>query len=262
MSGPLRNRIVVGVAALACAGAPGMAAAQTPPGLPGVQTERFRLVMEGTATAVRDLDLGGVNGVCNAQVNAHINETAVWQRGRGVVVEFVRLGTGGRGPVILRRVGNALPVVTAVGTITRTSSGSATRTPAGPPEACPPATEDLSKGPDCGVPQRLRTNVSLAYANGALRIRNSGLGAIEEIACPVSQVYGGTPDLKYGWPTPPVLRPELVAPSLIFGTRAAFVVRLAALPKRTSEPIASGPLSGSVRDFGTNRVTVRFIRVS
>lgn len=262
MLGPLRNPIAACIAALLSAAGAGVAAAQAPAAAPGLQTERFRLVMEGTATAVRDLDLGGANGICNAQVNAHVKETAVWQRGRGVVVEFVRLGTGRRGPVIMRRVGSALPVVTAVGTITRTSSGSATRTPAGAPEACPPASEDLSQGPDCGIPQKLRTNVSLLYANGLLRIRNSGLGAIEEIACPVSQVYGGTPDLKYGWPAAPAVRPEVIAPALIFGTRTAFVVRLAALPKRTSEPISSGPLSGGVRDFGTNRVTVRFIRVS
>ena len=262
MFGSLRNPIVAGLAALACAAGAGVAAAQTSTAVPGLQTERFRLVMEGTATAVRDLDLGGVNGVCNAQVNAHINEKAVWQRGRGVVVEFVRLGIGGRGPVIMRRVGSAAPVVTAVGTITRTSSGSATRTPAGAPEACPPLSEDLAQGPDCGVPQRLRTNISLTYTGGLLRIRSSGLGAVEEIACPVSQVYGGTPEPKYVWPSAPPLRPELIAPSLIFGTRAAFVVRLAALPTRTSEPIASGPLSGNVRDFGTNRVTVRFIRIS
>ncbi|HMN98642.1 MAG TPA: hypothetical protein PKD59_04465 [Miltoncostaeaceae bacterium] len=261
MPTPFRNRIAVCAAALlTCCGA-GVAAAQAPPGVPGLQSERFRLVVEGEAQAVRDLDLGGSTPICNAQVNVHITETAVWRRGRGVVVEFTRLGTGPRAPVIMRRVGNAVPVFTAVGTITRRSSGSATRTPVGAPDACPPASEDLSAGPDCGVPQKLRTSIALGYANGLLRIRNSGLLAVEDIACPVSQVYGGTPDLRYGWPNPPPLRPELIAPALVFGGRQAFVIRLASPRARTSQPISSGPLTGNATDVGQNRVTVRFIRL-
>ena len=31
--------------------------------------------------------------------------------------------------------------------------------------------------------------------------------------------------------------------------------------KRTTEPIAAGPLTGRATDFGHNRVTVRFIRL-
>ena len=77
----------------------------------------------------------------------------------------------------------------------------------------------------------------------------------------MSQVYGGTPDLKYGWPTPPALRPEPITPALIFGTRRAFVVRAGSPRRRTTEPIASGPLTGSVTDFGHNRVAVRFVRL-
>ena len=94
-----------------------------------------------------------------------------------------------------------------------------------------------------------------------MRMSHSGLGAVPQIDCPVSQVYGGTPDLKYGWPTPPALRPEPITPALIFGTRRAFVVRAVSPRKRTTEPIASGPLTGRATDCDHNRVTVRFIRL-
>lgn len=256
------SRIIVGTAAaLAIASGAGQSAAQSPPALPGAQTERFRLVLEGDARAVRDLDLGGSNGICNSTVNVHVKEDATWRRGRGVVVEFVRLGAGPRAPVVMRRVASRLPVFAVVVAATRTSSGSATRTPAGPPEACPPLTEDLSQGPDCGKPQPTRSNVSLTYLRGLLRIRLVGLGSVTDIACPVSQVFGGTPELKFGWPTPVNVRDEPLAPALVFGSRRAFVVRTVAPHRRTTETFASGPLSGSVTDFGDNRVTVRFIRL-
>ena len=161
----------------------------------------------------------------------------------------------------MRRVGARLPVFAVVVAATRTSSGSASRTPSGSPEACPPATEDLSQGPDCGTPQGTRANVSLTYAGHLLKVRLVGLGAVADIACPVSQVYGGTPDMRFSWPTPVQVRPEVLAPGLVFGTRRAFVVRMAAPHRRTSEPISSGPLTGNVTDFGDNRVTIRFIRL-
>ena len=172
------------VAVLVCAVGAGASAAQPPPPGAGLQTERFRLVVEGDAEAVRDLDLGGDNGVCNAQVNVHVRETATWQRGRGVVVEFTRLGTGPRAPVFMRRVGSARPIFTVVVAVTRTSSGSATRTPSGPPEACPPLTEDLAQGPDCGVPQRDRAAISMLYAGGLMRMSHSGLGPSRRSTAP------------------------------------------------------------------------------
>lgn len=265
---PIPIRVMACVLTVAgCATGAGLAAAQTVPAVPavpvvpGAETAEFRLVIEGTSTATRDLDLGGSNGICDAQVNVHLEETATWQRGRGVVVRFTKLGTGPRAPVLMTRVGSPRPAVTVVVSATRTSSGAATRTPSGPPEACPPVSEDLSGGPDCGKPDRSRAVMSLLYAGGLLRIRQTGLGALPEIDCPVSQVYGGTPDMRFSWPTPPALRPELIAPSLIFGNRRAFVVRAASGRARTNAPIASGPLTGRVSDFGQNRVTVRFIRL-
>ncbi len=258
--------LVVGVvlvgAGVATAQVPTVPQVPVPPAVPGSQTERFRLVLEGESEAVRDLDLDGTNLICTASVNAHITETTTWQRGRGVVVEFTRLGTGRRAPILLRRVGsNGLPVFAVVVKATRTSSGSATRTTAGPPEACPPLTEDLSKGPDCGKPDDQRSNVSLEYLRGQLQVKLRGLGSVGDIKCPVSEVYGGTPDLKYSWPTPPDVRPGPLPASRIFGTARAFRVRLLAPLLRTSETVSRAYLSGRADDWGRNQVIVRFIRI-
>jgi len=57
------------------------------------------------------------------------------------------------------------------------------------------------------------------------------------------------------------VRAAPIAPALIFATRSAFMVRAVSPRKRTTEPIAAGPLTGRATDFGHNRVTVRFIRL-
>lgn len=262
-------RLVVVAAAGMVLGGAGVAAAQVPPApaipvpaIPGSQTERFRVVLEGETEAIRDLDLDGTNVVCTASVNAHITETATWRRGQGVIVEFTRLGTGRRAPVLVRRVGSrGLPVFTVVVAVTRASTGAATRTPAGAPEACPPVSEDLSKGPDCGKPDNLRANVSLEYLQGKLRVKLRGLGSVGDIRCPVSEVYGGTPELKYSWPTPPDVRPGVLPVQKIFGGARAFAVRMTAIPVRTVETVNRTYLSGSATDWGKNQALVRFIRL-
>jgi hypothetical protein len=260
VAAPIPHRIMLCLALAACAAAAGTAAGQTPP-VPGTESERFRVVVEGSAQATRQLDLGGSNGICDAQIGIEVNETSTWRRGRGVVMQFTKLGPGPRAPVILTRVGSARPVLTVVVSVTRRSSGSATRTASGPPEACPPLTEDLSVGPDCGIPETSRAIVSVLYAGGRLRVRQVGLGSVIDLRCPVSQVLGGTPELRWGWPTAAPLRAEPVARGLIFGARRAFVVRAVSGRLRDSEPFVAGPLSGRVTDFGSSAVTVRFIRL-
>jgi hypothetical protein len=195
-------------------------------------------------------------------MNVHVSETATYRRGRGVVVEFVRFGQGSRSFVLLRRPGrNAGVTFNAVVEATRTSSGFATRTETGPPGTCPPVTEDLSQGPDCGRPDRTNMTAALTYTAGALRLRLAGLGSLPDIECPVSQVLGGVPDLLFAWPTPVPLRATPVPRALIFGKRRVIVVRAFAPARRTTQPVASGPLSGSATHFGRNQATIRLIRI-
>lgn len=271
----LRRALTVGAPAALLA-LPALAAAQTVPGIPpvptvptvpnipGSQTERFRLIVEGTSTARRDLDLGADTGVCGWQFNARLSETATFERGTGVVVEFVKIGRGRNAPVILRRAGRATATFATKVTLRRTSSGFGQRLNLTPVDQCLPVTEDLSSGPDCDKDIPSRTNLGLAFAQSSLRLRLSGLGALEEIDCPVSQVFGGTPDLKYGWPLFTRLRPEFLPSQRIFGSARVIVVVATSgdSPTRTTEPARSGTLTGSSTDIGRTRVILRFIRLS
>jgi hypothetical protein len=257
-----RVSLVIAVLALACGVVAAQAVAQAVPAVPGVQTERFRVVVEGTTSAVRDLDLGANTGVCASEVNVHVTETATYQRGRGLIVEFVRLGPGPRAPVVMTRPGYRIPVFTVAVSVTRQSTGSASRSNLTANDVCVPVTESLDGGPECGVAQPDRANLSMTFERGALRLRLSGLGAVSDIRCPVSQVYGGTPDLRYGWPTPVALRPEPIPRAQIFGTARVVVARAVSGTRRTTMPISAGALSGSATDFGSNRATIRLIRLT
>jgi hypothetical protein len=245
--------------------ASGVALAQGPQ-IPGAETARFRVVVEGTAQDTSDLDAGGSTGVCDVQVNAHVTERSTYRRGRGVIVEFLRVGTGRRAPVILRRVGRFGPVTFSVDVaVTRDASGFATRTNAAniPPEACPPLTEDLSQGSECGTPETFKTTMSLTLPRrNALSLQLVGLGMILEIKCPDGQIVPATDfTLPLGWPTPPKLGPELVPLGQVFGTRRVIIVRPDSLQRRTTERFAQGPVTGSGSHFARNRAIIRLIRV-
>jgi len=246
-------------AVLSVAAALALPAAAGAQAVPGMQTERFRLVIEGSSSATSDLDLGATAGACGTSVNVHLTEHTTFLRGRGVVVEFVRFGTGRRAPVLIRRPGQQTAAFTVVGTVTRTSSGTAQRV--GPPE-CVPVAEDLSTGPECGTQEHLRSNMTLGFERFALRLRTSGIGAVSDIRCPASQVFGGTPSLRYEWPTPAQLLLEPLPTAQIFGRRRVVLVRMASRRERTGGPFASGLLTGNVRDTGFTRATIRFIRLT
>lgn len=266
-SGSASGRLALVSACLAGAVmVPGLAAAQGP-SVPGAETARFRVVVEGLSRTTTDLDAGGTSGVCSAEINAQVTETSTYQRGRGVIVEFVRFGTGGRAPILLRRAGRFGPATFSVDVaVTRTASGFASRTPAAgiPQEACPPVTEDLSRGAECGKPETLKTTASLTLTSArGLRLRTTGLGTLLDIRCPDGAVVAATDvDLALGWPTPPTLRDRAVPLGQIFGSRRVIIMRLDSLQKRQAGPISAGPVSGSATHFGRNRATIRLIRVA
>jgi len=261
------GRLALVFACLAGAMVPGLAAAQATPPVPGTETARFRVVVEGLSRTTTDLDAGGTSGVCSAEINAQVTEISTYQRGRGVTVEFVRFGAGPRAPVILRRVGSFGPATFSVDVaVTRTATGFASRTPAAgiPQEACPPVTEDLSRGAECGKTETLKTTASLTVTSArGLRLRTTGLGNLLDIRCPDGAVVAATDvDLALGWPTPPKLRDRAVPLGQIFGSRRVIIMRLDSLQKRQAGPISAGPVSGSATHFGRNRATIRLIRIS
>lgn len=247
----------------------GAAGAQDLSGFPAAQVARFRLVVEGEASAVADVDLGGDNGGCATQINAHITERATYLRGQGVVVEFVRFAPTRRAPILLRRVGRNGPVSFSVDVaVTRRASGFESRSGA-VPEACPPISRDLSESPDCDRTDTSRDTLALTLTPARsldLTLAPGVLRGVEAIECPLVRTLGDSNTLepRYGWPTPVPLRDSPPIPlGHIFGTRRAIVIRATApLGSRQVRRVTAGPVSGSSDDTGRNRVTVRLVRVS
>ena len=230
--------------------------------IPGARVAHFKVIVEGTATAAKDEDWAAETP-CTVSINARIEETTTYRRGKGVVMEFVQIRKGG--PVIVQRKGRSYDASLALTTTTiRTSSGTATRTdPPNGAGVCAPLTEDLSQGPDCGKPQVDTAKAGLVYTGGLLSIQPRAIGALVEIDCPKSEVRGGIPSLYYAWPTPPPLRPFRVAVSTIFAKTPKVIVETRRTPilKKGPQTVTIGSLHGTVSEFGSNTLTLRMIRV-
>jgi hypothetical protein len=232
---------------------------------PGTDTARFQVVIEGTVTATTNETIGGTNPACEAFLHGTYTERTTYRRGRGVVMEFVRLGTGRRAPVIVRRVGRRLDSTLGLQVvILRRAEGTAHRAPIppAPPEACPPVEEDLSTGPDCGKPQRTPDKAALLYANRHLELKQIGLGSNLEIDCTRSEVTQIIPDVRFGWPTPVRLPKAPLTPATIFGKKRVIVLRVRS-PQRTETQTAQLPAGLVARRVhnGDNEATIRLIRV-
>jgi hypothetical protein len=221
------------------------------------------VVFEGTATAAKDVDWSAPPP-CLIALHARIAETTTYQRGTGVVVEFVRIGRGSSAPIVIQRPGRrfdaSLAVVT---TTTRTSEGSASRESVGVPSpVCGPLTEDLSKGADCGKPQVETAKARLLYQRGLLSLEMRGLTALAVTDCPESAIGGDLGVMAFSWPTPARL-PQFILPrAAIFGKQKV-IVRHVDSGRVKKGPVTqlAGTLSMTHSDFGGNRATIRLIRV-
>ena len=235
------------------------------PSFPGAQIARFQVIVEGSIEATTSETVGGTNPLCDAYLQGTYTERSTYRRGRGVVMEFVRLGSFRRAPVILRRAGRAADSTLAVRVrVVRYAAGVARRSPVPPgtPETCPPVDEDLSTGPECGTPRRTGGKLALEYAGRSLGLRPVGLGSLLEIDCTRSEVTQILPEVRFGWPTPVRLPKATLAPAVIFGKRRVIVLRMTS-PRRSQTHIAQLPagLVGRYVDVGENEAIVRLIRV-
>lgn len=266
--------VFVGASSLAYTGL-AVAAPEAPaiPSIPsidlpaGSKTAHFKVIVEGQITATKNETLGFADpNACNVSVNATLNETTTFRRGRGLVLEFVRLGKGSKAPIFVQRRGRRFDTshVLRLTTI-RTSVGSAERSgPPGIAAVCMPLVEDLSKGPQCGKPLPDTQRASFSYVRGVLQLSLAGLGAATEIDCPASQIHPGITSMLFGWPTP-VGKDKMRIPlprALVFGKRRVIVDSVdSGIIRTPTETVTVGVLTGNRTNFGRNKVTIRLIRV-
>jgi hypothetical protein len=267
--------VLVAAGVLVAGGAP--AAPTVPSGfppigsVPGSKTARFTVIVEGTATALKDLS-AGATAPCQITVTSRIEEKTTYQRGKGVVMEFVRLGPGARAPVIVKRAGRKFDASLALKVRTRrTATGSATRAdlPGATVSVCDPRTEDLSTAPDCGKTQVDDASAGLLYTRSSgilqLKLNSSTVIGFQPPECPLSEIAPGLDSLVFGWPTPPAMArlTTFLPVKDIFGPAKVLVRTINVTPAKRGPEMFSlaGLVSGSQTNFGTNRVTIRLIRV-
>ena len=240
---------------------------------PGSKTVHFKVIVEGRLTATKNEDLTNQDGVtCTVAIHSTVEETTTFQRGKGLVLEFVRIGKGKRAPIIVQRAGRKKDTSHILRVKTkRTAVGTATRTPPPgiPAAVCPPLTEDLSQGPDCGKVLEDTERASFQYIRpasgvGLLHLSLSPLGALPANDCPFSTITPGIDSLLFGWPTP-VMKDKMrvpITPAQIFGTKRVIVETFdTGIINAPPERVAIGSLNGLRTNFGSNKVTFRLIRV-
>lgn len=272
---PILPVALIGLTLLGTASAAPVPTPVIPPigAIPGAQTARFKVVVEGAATAAKDF-AGGSTAPCVISLQGRVQETTTYRRGKNVVMEFTRVGA----VVLVHRKGRLTDASLNLKVrTTRTASGSASRTdvPGAPVTICPALNEDLSQGAECGTPQVVNVRAGLLYEKGHLRLALNGADGLGFTApdCPTSQIVDGLDGLRFGWPEPPAAGQMrvFIPPAQIFGTAKVkpprVIVRtfqVRPTPRRVGPQTFTLPgdiVRLTATDFGTNRLTIRLIRV-
>ena len=234
-------------------------------GLPASERATFDVIVEGTGSASRNVSLDGQLGPCTISSRTNSSEGYEYGRGRGLRVEFVRLGSGRASVVVMRRVGRPMfaPVVFNVrATITNAAFGQAERS--GPTGLCMSAIEAVGDEDLCGQ-HAGRENYSLAYLNRklSLGLRGDPLPPLPSPRlCGVNSIETASGPPPDGFHAPADLRPRRLAPSRIFGAVRRFKVELESPDAVSREESPIPGLSGAAVNRASHRAVVRFIRVT
>lgn len=234
-------------------------------GLPsfGRETATFRVIVEGSGWAQRQVDGDGSNGACQVSASTTSNETYEYFRGKGVTVMFTRFKGVPKSPMILRRLGQRdfRPTFNVRGWYLDSASGFARRE--GPSSLCLPVNEEVGDETECT--RKIHRPVDMALNMAAnelvLELADQELTRLPGTGCGSNAVetMSGWPLL--GWQGFPALEPQPVAPGLVFGRKSRFVIRYRG---EDSEAVDSPnpAFLGRVRETGQHEAIVRFVRVS
>ncbi|HXD54350.1 MAG TPA: hypothetical protein VN618_06325 [Solirubrobacteraceae bacterium] len=248
------------------AAAPAAAAAKT-------EKAQFKLVIEGSAIALRTFSVSGTAALCRENVSGDFTQHTEYLRGKGVVLDFVRSKAGKSYRYGIKRAGGK-PDFTVVATVYREATGTASLTPTpGLPEplaaaaasSCSQAGTDLSTTPGCKVKKTQRNEVGLKVSGNTFAVVPAGEAHPKP---PEKPVCGETVDtrgflqLDYEWPAAPPTKFEPFPDAKMFNPRInAVAVELSSGEVfGESKPLGTPPLTGTEKDTAANTATVRFIR--
>ena len=245
------------------------------PSIPGQETARFKVVVEGDTFASATIQgTAGEDVGCVIKVSPlTIVEEVKYGRGKGVTMEFVRFKAAGRSVVSLQRAGRTGDASFAVrGTIGRgvtpKRDGVLTRTPA-PGNPCPAASENPSTKPGCNATFPLSTDMKFVYGAraGTLKVTATSkeiLGGGEDspvAECPASELFGQLNGIvPRAWPTAVPLPAERLSARTIFGKRKSFKVTFRGTQPRKLESTGI-VLKGTQLTEAHHNAVVRFTRL-
>lgn len=232
---------------------------------PGVKTQKavFKVVVEGSGDAHRQVDGDGSNGVCTVVSHTESDESYEYGRGTGLSVVFTRFRGIRRSPVLMKRVGRRSPRVTfnVRGSYRDTASGSATRS--GDPVQCQPLTEMAGDESECNRRIRRPLDMALTWDGRklGLEMADPELTRLPGAGCGSNSIetLSGWPML--GWMSFPDLERKKLPAYRIFGSQHAFKVKLRSGFEEDRFESPNPAFQGAALDSGTHDAIVRFIRI-
>ena len=157
-----------------------LAAGLSPAAASARQTVKFRLVIEGRATATRDFTVSGAEGLCEGSVTGgNFFQAATFLRGKGVTLEVTRRKVKGVFEYGVKRAGQKGSAFTVVTTVIRSAAGTEVWKLAyagellakvSPSVTCEPLAPDLSATPGCNKNKTERHEIGLKVTGNSFSV--------------------------------------------------------------------------------------------
>jgi hypothetical protein len=227
---------------------------------PGATVVTFKMIVDGETrvNASRSIQNQALS-TCKVTLFDEIEEHTIFQRGKGLTMEFVRVKENGQTLYYAQRPGRTGDATfTVVWKLTRKATGQLETQPLIPGVQCFLAPEDVSTNPDCSKTFSGKSDWGIRIKGATFSIAPAKNDAPKISSCGTSTAFPGLDEIAYQWPTPYPFSFKPLPLAKMFGRRHAFQFIL-------SEPshahsYENGPAFGTDA-AGPGIADLRFIRV-
>ena len=231
----------------------------------GARSVKVRLVIEGIADSAKSVNLNGVIGLCEEQVEGRFEDETTYLRGRGVTLELRRRRSGGAWQYTVNRVGHSSAEFTVAAVRKRAASGTAElRDLPKLPGYCPKQKYNLAETPGCGTRRITHNDVGLKIIGSTsftvVASEHEKPESLPKPTCGETTLTDGFLELFYEFPHFVEVGSAALPEAGLFGHAKALVVNLKGEAKERPEVIKTPTLSGVALDSGKSAITVRFIK--